>query len=86
MGFRRHFGFCDHFVELHHLWLIFLGARLDYQQIFVKKMFLLSLLGDIFVEILDFGQHISFISWLTIFPIKNEYFLTQTGNFLKIKS
>jgi hypothetical protein len=29
IGFRSHFGFCSHFVELQNFWLIFLGATLD---------------------------------------------------------
>jgi hypothetical protein len=44
-GFRRHFRFCGHFVELHNLWLIFLDATLDYQQICLKNLFLRSPLG-----------------------------------------
>jgi hypothetical protein len=67
----------------------FIGATLCYQQICVKKLFLRSSLRDVSVEILQefvlndailvVGHHFGFISCLTIFPIKYEYFLKQSS-------
>jgi hypothetical protein len=51
--FSTPFWICSHFVELNNLWLIFLGASLDYQQICVEKWLLRSPLGDVSDEILQ---------------------------------